>query len=115
MHPERKKRILGELKDATPLTLTVRFDIEIGGGIITNTLVLNEMPALFFKSDGKFVIKCLPLNHLGMGKTKREAFENFGEDLAEMLTETLTESSFLDHLRILFEGTAAPLYWIGRI
>lgn len=111
MHPNRKKRVLEELKDATPLKMSVKFGIEIGGGIITNTLTLSDMPALVFESENEQVIKCLPLNHLGSGKTDKEAFMRFGEDIAEMIFEAFVESNFIEHLISLFEGPAAKIYW----
>ena len=111
MHPTRKRRVVEELKDATPLALTVRFEVEFGDGIIKNTVVLRGMPALLFESEGRYVVKCLPLNHLGMGETKDEAFERLGEDLAEMLNDVFAESRLFDHIKGLFNGTAAKLYW----
>ena len=111
MHPARKERVLKELQDATPLELTVKFKIEVGKGIITNTLTLRDMPTLVFESEGKKTIKCLPLNHVGVGETEEEAFFQFGEDVSEMLAEVFAESNFFKHLLELFNGQANKIYW----
>lgn len=111
MHPAREKRVRKELKKAKALSLTLEFRREIGNGAITNTLVFNGMPALLFESEGKQVIKCLPLNQLGMGDTKDEAFEVLGEDLAELLTEIFNESALFGRVDDMLKGRVAQVYW----
>ena len=111
MHPAREQRVREELKGAKALSLTLEFSLEIGNGAITNTLVFNGMPALLFESEGKQVIKCLPLNQLGMGDTKDEAFEVLGEDLADLLTEIFNESALFGRVNDMMKGRVAQVYW----
>jgi len=111
MHPARLKRVCEELKDAKALSLTVRFELAIGYGAITNTLEFKGMPSLLFEAGGKQIIKCLPLNQLGMGDTKDEAFEALGEDLADMLKEIFDESGLFKLVEDMMKGKAAQIYW----
>jgi len=114
MHPEREKRVRDELKGAKALSLTFKIHFEIGDGTITNTLALNGMPALLFETEGKQVIKCLPLNQLGMGDTRDKAFEALGEDLLEVFTELFNESKLLDLIDEQRKGRAADVYWAAH-
>jgi len=111
MHVNREKRILKELSNAKALSMKVRFDFKIGDGAITNTMTFNGMPGLLFESEGKKVIKCLPLNQLGIGDTDNDAYAMLLEDLVEMLNEALIESNLLEHINDMMKGRAAEIYW----
>lgn len=111
MHPEREKLIQEELENATALSLTLNFSGKVGNLPITHTLDFEGMPALLLKSNGKHIVKCLPLNQLGIGDTIEEAIDMLREDLSEILTDVIGESNFLKSVGSLLEGRAAPLYW----
>ncbi|MCH7497995.1 MAG: hypothetical protein IH971_09100 [Candidatus Marinimicrobia bacterium] len=111
MHVDRERRVLKELENAKALSMTIRFDFELGDGAITNTMTFNGMPGLLFESEGKQVIKCLPLNQLGIGDTTDEASAMLIEDLVEMLKEALNESTLLEDIKDMLKGKAALIYW----
>jgi len=111
MHPVRRERVLRELKDAIALSMTAIIEIELGNGAITNTLVFNGMPALLFEAEGKYIVKCLPLNQIGVGDSHDQAFESLGVDLVEAFKEALDENALSDVVRDMLNGKAAPIYW----
>ena len=111
MHHLREKRINEELKGAKALSLTFKIFFESSNGAITNTLVLKGMPSLLFESEGKQVVKCLPLNQLGIGDTRDEAFDSLGEDLIELFTDLFNESGILKLIDDQRKGRAADIYW----
>ena len=111
MHQARLTRVERELKKAKALSLTLRFDLDMGSGVIRNTLELEGMPALIFEAEGRYVIKCLPLNQLGTGDSRDEAFEELGEDMAAMLDEVFEESNLFSLIKNMMKGRAARIYW----
>ncbi len=111
MHPLRQDRLLQELKTATALNLSVEIEMKVGDDLISNTFVLHKMPTLLFQAEGDFIVKCLPLNMIGVGKTKEEAWEVFGIDMAEILKESLEGSPIPKAIQELLSGPAADLYW----
>lgn len=111
MHPKRRRRISQELKNARALSLTVMIKMKLGNGAITNNLTFNGMPTLLFEAEGKHIVKCLPLNQIGVGNTPDEAFNVLGIDLVDALKEALAEKTLDDVVRDMLIGRAASLYW----
>ena len=111
MHPTRRRRVSRELRNAKALALTVIIELKLGNGAITNTLTFNGMPALLFEAEGKHIVKCLPLNQIGVGNTPDEAFNVLGIDLVDALKEALAEKTLEDVVRDMLIGRAAPMYW----
>ena len=105
MHPIRQRRVSRELRNAKALSL------KLGNGAIINTLAFNGMPALLFEAEGKHIVKCLPLNQIGVGNTPDEAFNVLGIDLVDALKEALAEKTLEDVVRDMLIGRAAPMYW----
>lgn len=111
MHPERAKRVLAQLKDAEALSLEAKLDCKLGRLPVKFTLEFRKMPTLLYQANGKRVVKCLPLNQLGMGDTDDDAFEMLAEDLEDMFFEAIAGSNLAERVVELLQGMAARLYW----
>lgn len=111
MHPERKKLIDEELQNARAITMTLTFTGSIGEMPITHSLEFEQMPGLYIRSNGLHIVKCLPLNQIGVGSTFDEATDQLGEDISEILTDVLRESDFSSSVFSLLEGKSDQAYW----
>lgn len=111
MNKNREKLIETELKNATPMTVSLSFSGTIGDLPIRHTIEFEGMPSFHFRSNGTHVLKCLPLNQIGTGATLDEAMTSLKEDMAEILTEVINESGFSKSIFHLLQGKAATIYW----
>ena len=111
MHKDRVKLIEAELKNATPLTVTLSFSGAVGDLPIRHTIDFEGMPSFHIRSNGAHILKCLPLNQIGTGASLEEAMFNLQTDLAEILTDALNESGFSESIYHLMQGQPARIYW----
>ena len=111
MHIARRQRINKELKNARALEMRIEFKFNVDKLPISHTVEFDHMPALLFEADNKSVIKCLPLNMVGIGDSDDEAFTNLADDISELLKDILNESKLLPLSKGLLVGSSADIYW----
>ncbi|MCK4577215.1 MAG: hypothetical protein KAU50_00405, partial [Candidatus Marinimicrobia bacterium] len=87
------------------------FSGSVGELPITHTLEFEQMPGLYIRSNGQHIVKCLPLNQIGIGSSFDEAANQLGDDISEILTDVLGESDFSKSVFSLLEGKSDQVYW----
>ena len=111
MHSKRSTRIHKELKAAQSMSLSLKFDVRLSPVPITISLQFDRMPVLSYKSGSNTVVKCLPLNQVGIGKNQEEAKHALQEDLQELLIDALQGSRLWDQIALLLQGQADEVFW----